>query len=65
MNQVRFHRSARAELEQAVDYYERHRSGLGLDLQNEVEAAVRRIQQNPTIQGSWQSLRDCRNKCRR
>jgi toxin ParE1/3/4 len=47
MKQVRFPRSARAELEQAVDCYERRRSGLGLDLQAEVETAVRRIEQNP------------------
>ena len=47
MKPARFHRLARAELEKAVDYYERQRLGLGLDMQTEVEAVVRRIEQNP------------------
>ena len=49
MKSVRFHRLARAELEQAVDYYEGQRSGLGLDLQTEIEVTVRRLEQNPQL----------------
>jgi toxin ParE1/3/4 len=60
MKPVRFHRLAREELEKAVEYYERHRSGLGLDLQTEVEAAVRRIAQNPLTGALYKKTR-CRH----
>jgi toxin ParE1/3/4 len=46
---VIFHKDAEDELRAAVDYYERQRGGLGLDLQSEVENAVRTIQQNPQL----------------
>jgi toxin ParE1/3/4 len=65
MKQARFHRSARAELEQAIDYYQRHRSGLGLDLQAEVEAAVRRIEQDPRGGAPYKNTRFCYRLVRR
>jgi toxin ParE1/3/4 len=55
MKPVRFHRLASAELEKAVAYYERQRLGLGLDLQTEIEATVRRIQQNPYAGGVYKN----------
>jgi toxin ParE1/3/4 len=44
---VRFHDEAEAEFNAAVAHYEEIRSGLGLDLQKQVEHAVSLIQQNP------------------
>jgi toxin ParE1/3/4 len=38
---------ARTELDEAIGYYEQQRAGLGLDLQSEVQQAVRKIQENP------------------
>jgi toxin ParE1/3/4 len=46
---VELHPEADAELRSAVAYYEAQRPGLGLDLQAEVEAALRRIQLNPLL----------------
>jgi toxin ParE1/3/4 len=40
---------ARAELDEAMAYYERQCEGLGLALQGEVEQAVRKIQENPQL----------------
>jgi len=47
MKSVRFHRLARAELDEAVGYYERCRPGLGMDFQAEVEHVIGRIKNNP------------------
>jgi toxin ParE1/3/4 len=43
------HSEARAELEEAVAYYERQRQGLGLELEAEVSQAFRKIQENPGL----------------
>ena len=47
MKPVRFHPAAREELRYAVEFYESRAEGLGSDLQEEVEAAVRRIAELP------------------
>lgn len=47
MKPVIFHEEAKAELGEAVAYYEQQRTGLGLDLLSAVEEGVLRIQQNP------------------
>jgi toxin ParE1/3/4 len=44
---VVFHRAARAELDEAVGYYEEQCGGLGLDLQDKIEHAVAMIQRHP------------------
>ncbi|MBI3327427.1 MAG: type II toxin-antitoxin system RelE/ParE family toxin, partial [Nitrospinae bacterium] len=49
MKPVIIHRQARAELDEAMAFYERQRAGLGLDLQTAVERAIRRIQQHPQV----------------
>lgn len=49
MKPVIIHRKARAELDEAIAYYEQQRAGLGLALQSAVEQVTRRIQQNPQI----------------
>jgi toxin ParE1/3/4 len=44
------HSAARAELDEAMGFYESRASGLGLDLEAKVERAVAIIQRNPE---SW------------
>jgi toxin ParE1/3/4 len=43
------HSQARAELDEAMAFYERQKAGLGLDLQADMEQAIARIQQNPQL----------------
>lgn len=43
----RFHYAARSELNDAVDWYENRRPGLGSDLLEEIYATIRRIVANP------------------
>ena len=50
MKPVIVHSAARAELDEAMAYYESRTKGLGLDLQSKVEEAVTKIQESP---GSW------------
>lgn len=47
MKPAEFHPEAAIELEAAVDFYDRHSPGLGVDLRKEVEAAVERIRATP------------------
>ena len=49
MKPVRFHPEAEAELLAAVIYYEDQRPGLGVDLRQEVEAAVGLVQKSPQV----------------
>ena len=50
MKPVLIHREARAELDDAMAFYESRARGLGLDLQAKVENAVAKIRRNP---GAW------------
>jgi toxin ParE1/3/4 len=47
LKRVIFHSEAEWDLHQGIIFYERERPGLGRELRQEVEATVRRIQQNP------------------
>lgn len=47
MKNVVLHADARAELDDAVAFYEERREGLGVDFLAEVEKALLRIQRNP------------------
>ena len=47
MKPVLIHRDARAELDEAMAFYEASEPGLGLDLQDKVEGAISKIRQNP------------------
>ena len=47
MKPVVVHSAARAELDEAMGFYESRASGLGLDLEAKVERAVIAIQRNP------------------
>lgn len=49
MKPVQFHPEAEAELLAAVAYYEDQRPGLGVDLRQEVEAAVGLVRQDPQL----------------
>lgn len=48
MKPAEFHHEAAAEFEAAVDYYENCAPGLGVDLRQDVEAAVKKIQARPS-----------------
>lgn len=49
MKPVVIHSAARAELDEAMAFYESRASGLGIDLQSKVEAAVAKIQESPEM----------------
>lgn len=52
---------AQAELEEAIDYYNERRAGLGDELAIEVEKTIRRILQNPLISPKLSAnIRRCR-----
>jgi len=44
---------AQAELDKAVDFYNRQRPGLGGELREEIERVVGEICQNPHLGGFW------------
>jgi plasmid stabilization system protein ParE len=46
---VDFHPEAAREANEAVDYYDGMRPGLGDDFRSELEAALARIQENPQL----------------
>lgn len=47
MKPVAFHSQAEAELEEASDYYEGKRAGLGSEFETEVQEAVKRVARTP------------------
>ena len=49
MKPVVIHRLARAELDEAIGFYERQKRGLGLDLQGDIQQVITRIQLNPDL----------------
>jgi len=53
VKRVLFHSAARAELDEAMAFYERRCKGLGLDLEKNVAQAVLAIQRSPE---SWPTL---------
>lgn len=62
MKRVTFHSEAEWDLHQAVGYYETLRTGLGLELSQEVEAAILRVLRNPqafTVHDSKRGIRKC------
>jgi toxin ParE1/3/4 len=46
---VFIHSQGRAELDEAMAFYEHQKAGLGPDLQTATERAIGRIQQNPHL----------------
>ncbi|MCP3964241.1 MAG: type II toxin-antitoxin system RelE/ParE family toxin [bacterium] len=57
---LKFHPAARIELNEAVDYYEERRSGLGWEFYEEVQDTIRRILGFP---GAWQRLSAKTRRC--
>ena len=55
MKLVIIHSQARAELDEAIAFYEEQWPGLGLDLQTVVERAIGRIRQNPQLGVSYKA----------
>lgn len=49
MKPVIIHSKAREELDHSIFYYEKQKTGLGLDFLSEVEQALGKIQQNPSL----------------
>jgi len=49
VKRVVIHSAARAELDAAMEFYEGHAVGLGLDLETEVRKATKKIQRNPEL----------------
>ncbi len=49
MKPIIIDRRARAELDRAMAWYEKQRTGLGLDLHEEVEKALAKIEENPLL----------------
>lgn len=47
MKPIEFHPEALAELDAAIDFYEKRVPGLGIDFRKEVELATQQIQANP------------------
>ena len=51
MTLIEFHPDAAQEANDAVDYYDRLRAGLGDDFRAALDAALSRMQQNPKMYG--------------
>lgn len=55
-----FHPAADAELDQAVEYYERCQSGLGLEFAEDVYAAIARVIEYPDL---WSPISSNTRRC--
>jgi toxin ParE1/3/4 len=55
MKPVIIHREAKAELDEAIGWYNDKQDGLGLDLQEEVENAVVRIERDSGVGASYRN----------
>lgn len=60
MKAFSFHPDAQSELEQAIEFYDEKRPGLGLELSDEVFASIRRILQNPN---AWSKVSANTRRC--
>jgi hypothetical protein len=50
---VRFHRLAVAEIDHEVDYYESRQTGLGEELEDEIDAVLSMIRRFPEAAPQW------------
>ncbi len=57
---LRVHRLAVVEIDHEVDYYEERQPGLGNELENEIESALRRILRFPESAPQWKDRPDRR-----
>lgn len=56
----KFHPAARVELNEAIDYYEERRTGLGWELYEEAQATIQRILDFPS---AWPALSKKTRRC--
>ncbi len=61
MKSIVIHSEAKRELDKAMEYYEKQKRGLGLDLLSEIEQVLEKIKINPNLGKSYtiKSLRYC------
>jgi plasmid stabilization system protein ParE len=59
--QINWHRHARVELEDAAEYYEVRKAGLGQEFIAEVEHVIELIRQSPN---GWPRMTDNSRRCR-
>jgi toxin ParE1/3/4 len=52
---VIIHSKAREELDNSIFYYEKQKTGLGLDFLSEIEQALDTIQRNPSLGGIYKA----------
>jgi plasmid stabilization system protein ParE len=57
---VRFHRLAVAEIDHEVDYYESRETGLGEELEDEIDAVLSMIRRFPEAAPQWKHRHDRR-----
>ena len=57
---VRFHRLAVAEIDHEVDYYEARQTGLGEELEDEIDTVLSMIRRFPEAAPQWKHRRDRR-----
>jgi plasmid stabilization system protein ParE len=57
---VRFHRLAVVEIDHEVDYYESRQTGLGDELEDEIETVLTMIRQFPEAAPRWKHRHDRR-----
>ncbi len=57
---LRVHRLAVAEIDREVDYYESRQTGLGAELEDEIEAAFALIVRFPEVAPQWKTRSDRR-----
>lgn len=57
---VRFHRLAVSEIDHEVDYYESRQTGLGAELEDEIDDAIELIQRFPEAAPQWKHRPDRR-----
>lgn len=55
-----FHAAAEQEFEDAIDFYERQKPGLGARYFGEIDAALRLISENPS---AWERLDEETHRC--
>ena len=60
MKSLQIHRLAVAEIDREVDYYESHQPGLGIELEDEIDATFSLILRFPEVAPRWRDRSDRR-----
>ena len=59
MKRIEFHPDAAREANDAVDYYDERRAGLGEEFRADLRAALARIVENPELYAELSGVRQC------